>query len=137
MLERIEKTLKLVASALKVRTAKQTLIASNIANIDTPGYRRKDISFKKVMEAYLSQQTPLLPLKTTHLKHIQIVKNNNIEELIKLNVEESNTLGTPNNVSLDEELVNLTQNQILYETTLQALNKELQRLKEAITEGGR
>jgi flagellar basal-body rod protein FlgB len=125
------KTFSLVKTALKLRSHKHSLLASNIANVDTPGYRRKDIPFEKIIQSYLSEE---IHLKTTHPKHLKGFRKN-LEELIKSYEEE--TLGTPNNVNLENELVQLTENQILYEATLQALSKELERLKEAITEGGR
>ena len=131
----IEKTLRLVGTALKVRSYKHDLLASNIANVDTPGYRRKDIPFKKVMEAYLSQQGPHIPLKTTSPKHIKETGKIRLDKIVK--AYEEKTLGTPNNVSLEEEMVSLTENQVLYEATLQALAKQLQMLNEAITEGGK
>ncbi len=135
MLGSFEKTLRLVKAALKVRTFKQNLIASNIANVDTPGYRRRDIPFKKVMEAYLKGNEPELPLKRTNPKHLTNEVSLGIDKFIK--AYESPTLGTPNNVSLEEEMTNLAQNQVLYEATLQALSKELQILNDVITEGGR
>lgn len=131
MLGVFERTFNLVKTALKLRSYKHSLIASNIANVDTPGYRKKDISFEKVIQSYLSERSDL---KTTHPQHLKRFKRT-IKELIKTYEEE--TLGTPNNVNLEEELVQLTENQMLYEATLQALSKELERLKEAITEGGR
>ena len=131
MLGILEKTFDLVRVALKLRSYKHTLLASNIANVDTPGYRRKDIPFEKIIQNYLSKESLL---KTTHPKHFKGLRKN-IDEIIK--AYEDETLGTPNNVNLEEEIVQLTENQILYEATLQALSKELERLKEAITEGGR
>ena len=62
------KTFNLVKTALKIRSHKHTLLASNIANVDTPGYRRKDIPFEKIMQSYLSQEGLL---KTTHPKHFK------------------------------------------------------------------
>lgn len=131
MLGAFSKTFNLVKTALKLRSYKHSLLASNIANVDTPGYRRKDIPFEKIIQKYLSEE---IRLKTTHPKHLKGFKRN-LNELIKTYEEE--TLGTPNNVNIEEELVQLTENQMLYEATLQALSKELERLKEVITEGGR
>jgi flagellar basal-body rod protein FlgB len=131
MLGVFEKTFNLVKTALKIRSYKHSLLASNIANVDTPGYRGKDIPFEKIIQSYLSEKNQL---KTTHPKHFK-GSLKNINKLLKAYEEE--TLGTPNNVNLEEELVQLTENQILYEATLQALSKEIERLKEAITEGGK
>ncbi len=127
-----EKTFNIAKVALKLRSYKQSLLASNIANVDTPGYRRKDIPFQKVMQAYLSNQD--LSLKRTDPRHISN-KPTSINEILETYKDKS--LGTPNNVSLEQEVTELVQNQVMYEATLQALSKEIQRLKEAITEGGR
>jgi flagellar basal-body rod protein FlgB len=127
-----EKTFNIVKTSLKLRAYRHTLLASNIANVDTPGYRRKDIPFEKVMQAYLSNKD--IPLKATNPKHIRDGRGS-IKKLAE--AYETNTLGTPNNVSLEQEITELTENQVLYEATLQALAKEIERLKEAITEGGR
>ena len=64
-----EKTFNIVKTSLKLRAYRHTLLASNIANVDTPGYRRKDIPFEKVIQAYLSNKD--IPLKTTNPKHFR------------------------------------------------------------------
>jgi flagellar basal-body rod protein FlgB len=53
MLGVFEKTFNLVKTALKIRSYKHSLLASNIANVDTPGYRGKDIPFEKIIQSYL------------------------------------------------------------------------------------
>lgn len=126
-----QKLLDTVRISLRLRTERHQLLASNIANVDTPGYRRKDLPFEKIMESYLKQERAL---KITRPKHIPF-REKTLEEIIKK--YEPSTLGTPNNVTLEEEISALTENQLLYESTLQALAKELERLKEIITEGGR
>lgn len=126
-----QKLLDTVRISLRLRTERHHLLASNIANVDTPGYRRKDLPFEKIMESYLK---PEKMLKVTRSNHIP-VRERKLEDLIKKH--QPPTLGTPNNVSLEEEISALIENQLLYESTLQALAKELERLKEIITEGGR
>ncbi|MFN3505452.1 MAG: flagellar basal body rod protein FlgB [Caldimicrobium sp.] len=126
-----QKLLDTVKVSLRLRASRHQLISSNIANVDTPGYRRKDLPFEKIMEKYITSERSL---KTTQKKHFPL-RDGNMETLRRENF--FSTLGTPNNVSLEEEMIILTENQLLYETTLQALSKELERLKEIITEGGK
>ncbi|MGC8965739.1 MAG: flagellar basal body rod protein FlgB [Caldimicrobium sp.] len=126
-----QKLLDVVKLSLKLRAKRHEFISSNIANVDTPGYRRKDLPFEKIMESYLEKERFL---RINHPKHF--IKRE--QTLVDWTKEFSpQTLGTPNNVSLEEEMANLMENQLLYESTLQALSKELERLKEIITEGGR
>jgi len=126
-----QKLLDTVRVSLRLRSVRHQMLSSNLANVDTPGYRRKDIPFEKVMQKYLLQERQL---KITDKRHFTF-RERTVEDLAR--TYEFPTLGTPNNVSLEEEMVNLTENQLLYESTLQALSKELERLKEIITEGGR
>lgn len=127
------KTLNLVSTALKLRSYRHQLISSNIANVDTPGYRKKDLPFEKIFKKYFIEikEKALKTTKSTHFPTRPITSLDWKKEI------EFPTLGTPNNVNLEEEMVSLTENQLLYEATLQALSKELERLKEMITEGGR
>ncbi len=125
-----EKTWRVVSASLRLRTKKHDLIASNIANVDTPGYRRKDLPFEKVMRAYLGKED--FPLKRTRPEHIS-----NLERELKALVVEPKDIGTPNNVSLEEELSKLVENHIMYQATVQAFLKEVTLMREAITEGGR
>jgi flagellar basal-body rod protein FlgB len=50
-----EKTMALLEAAMDISTARHSLIASNIANVDTPGYRAKDIAFEKELNIALRQ----------------------------------------------------------------------------------
>jgi len=121
-----------VTRSLKLRLAKHDVIAENIANVDTPGYRRRDLPFAKVMEAYLKGAPRL---KTTNPRHIE---PSPLEPPLMLREEiMPSDEGTPNNVSLEEEMAKLAENNLLYQATVQALIKELELLREAITEGGR
>ncbi|MCS7198748.1 MAG: flagellar basal body rod protein FlgB [Caldimicrobium sp.] len=127
----LAKLMDIVRVSLKIRTEKHKIISANIANVDTPGYRRKDLSFERAIQTYLSQERALRTTKDRHFP----VRGRTIEEVF--GIYQPQTLGTPNNVNLEEEMVSLTENQLLYESTLQALAKELERLREIISEGGR
>jgi flagellar basal-body rod protein FlgB len=127
----LQKVFNLGQIALKLRSLKHNLITSNIANVDTPGYRRQDIPFDKVMQSYLTQEKML---NTTHPKH-RPFRTRDLRE--PLSTYQPKDLGTPNNVSVEEEMTAMVENQLLYEATVQALVKELERLKEIISEGGK
>ncbi|OAQ20704.1 flagellar basal body rod protein FlgB [Thermosulfurimonas dismutans] len=123
------KTWDLIARSLKLRNLRHDVLASNIANVDTPGYRRKDIPFEKVMRAYLGEE---MPLKMTHARHIS-----NSPREVQAQIVEPEEVGTPNNVSLEEEMSKLMENHLLYQATVEALIKEIGLMREAITEGGK
>ena len=58
-------------AALKLRAQRMEVLASNLANADTPGYKARDIEFKSVLSSYQSGSTVASKgLKTTHERHL-------------------------------------------------------------------
>lgn len=131
MLIDYETVVNKLAAELDAKVLKSKLIASNIANIDTPGYKSKDLQFEKV----LNDEIGSLRLKVTNDKHMddtpQGVKNGKI-------VENPNP-GRPdgNNVNIDEELLKLTKNNIQYNVAVQLLAKRMSHIKDAIQQAGK
>ena len=93
--------------ALNVASLRQDVIASNIANADTPHYKAKHIPFKDVLE-FRSKQ---LELKTTDKKHIKNLKG--FDYLTKRLSDEYLERNDKNNVNLDTEMTQLAKNTIL------------------------
>lgn len=116
---------------LDVKILKTELISSNIANIDTPGYKAKDLKF----DHYLEESMDDLNLKITNPKHIRdeasVVEGNQIVEDSKPGRADGN------NVNVEEEMLKLVKNNIDYNITVQLLSKSIARIKNAIEEGRR
>jgi flagellar basal-body rod protein FlgB len=102
---------------LSLTAFRQQLVANNLANIDTPGYRTKDILFHQEMEraeseAVDAEQRPfVLPVGGL--------------------VERPDG----NNVSMDREGLLLLQLQLQYKTGVELLRAELRLVNEAINDG--
>jgi len=108
--------LQLMERFLDVTSLRQSLIASNIANVDTPGYRTRDIDFEKEM-----QRAAAMPDAISHPAVREI----------------SGLIERPdhNNVSIDRESMLLAQTQLQFQTGVALLKQEFKRLVTAITEG--
>ena len=70
MTSRINDALQFHQTALSLRAARQELLASNIANADTPNYKAKDIDFASALQGALSGSTAKLPLVSTSTAHL-------------------------------------------------------------------
>ena len=128
---------ELLDRVLHVRSVKNTVISSNIANVDTPGYKARELPFKKVMDYYLGvENSGKLPLKRTNPRHLDNLGREKIARPEDFIVK-SRERGTPNNVDLDVEMAKLADNNLQYQATLQVLIRRLEGLKNAVTEGGR
>ena len=122
----LEKTLD--ACALR-----QRVIADNIANVDTPGFKKNTVQFEEALSRALRGEA--LSLQVSDPRHI----GNDSLAAVKPEVEEirNTTLRTDgNNVDLDEEMINLVTNTLEYRAAAQFLSGKFKTLHYVIS-GGR
>ena len=68
MLGKLDDYLRFHEAALSLRSQRQTVLASNIANGDTPNYKARDIDFSSALQNALAASAPA-PLRTTAARH--------------------------------------------------------------------
>ena len=128
-----DKTPLILKKALDSQSQRHLLIASNISNIDTPGYQAKDIDFKGTLRAALGTGEDLA-MRTTHSRHIgpsrDDIKGLQAEPFIEPDAAKSNG----NNVNIDKEMMKLAENQIAYNATIQMMSKRGSTIRAAISE---
>lgn len=119
--------LHLSLNAYKVR---QQAIASNIANAEVKGYKKIEVNFENnLKKAIREKEINLTITDPGHLQSNSLKNNNNIIQIIQ---NRSNS-GTGNNdISIDEEMVKLANNQINYQTSATVLNKMFNIIRTAI-----
>jgi flagellar basal-body rod protein FlgB len=136
-LVQIVKEEKGLAASINMRQLRQNVISSNIANAETPNYHAKKLDFEEALERALDVDD-LRGVSVTHDEHFPIGGSGPAS--VKPDVYE-NPEGAVNNdgntVDLEREMTSLTENNILYKTALQLINKKMAALKYASTEGGR
>ena len=109
--------------ALDVAAYRQSLIAGNIANLDTPGYKAKDIRFaEELREATEAPgaEGPAAPARPGATLH---------------EAETGRLRGDGNTVDIDREMLNLSRTAGYYAAGVEMLKKYIGILKAAITEG--
>ena len=116
------------ATALKLRANRAELLAANIANADTPGFKARDIDFKQALKMAATNRSEIT---TTHARHI----NNDGNSLFGTDV----LYRTPLQPSLDGNTVDLQtersaflENSMMYQASLRFLNGKINGLKMAI-----
>jgi flagellar basal-body rod protein FlgB len=131
-------TQRLLASAMRVRGARHELLTANIANADTPGYRPRDLDFTTALQSLVrpNEQTagetgPQVTLVSTHPQHLQPAETTTT----LIGGEEAEGKLDRNQVDLDHEITQLTENALLQETGLTLLSRTLAGLRYAISEG--
>lgn len=126
---------KVLEKSLDAAWLRNETISQNIANVDTPGYKRKTVAF----EEYLQQALDDTKLKIPGNDSGQIPVGGQDIDNVEIRVTEDNSsLSTRldgNNVDIDSEAASLAKNTIKYNTLVESLNAGFRRLKSVISEG--
>lgn len=124
----------IMKTKLDYLSQRQGILAQNIANADTPGYKAKDLAapdFKKLVKAS-GASTSTLRLAATDAKHIQQNKTTGSDyKIVKRDkTDEVNLNG--NNVTIEDEISKAAQNQAEYQKALNLYGKSISMFKTAI-----
>ena len=126
-----EKPIGLHPAGMELRAKRAEIIASNIANADTPGYKAKGMDFQEALaQAAQKQQSGM---KRTHDKHfdVRMELNNNVS----FRVPNQPDTGDGNTVDVQMERNLYLENSLEYQASVQFLNGKIKGLKKAITGG--
>lgn len=132
MSSRIDDLLRFNQTALNLRGARQELIASNIANADTPNFKAKDIDFASALKGALSGSTAKLPMTATETSHLS---GNTGKSVMGAPVQYRNVLqpsADGNTVDMDVERAQFADNALRYEASVQFISSEIKGLLTAI-----
>jgi len=128
---------RLQMESLNLRQTRSHVIASNITNAETPGFRAIGFDFEEQLQALSGANEPIA-VKVNHPKHLR----NSFTEADgtmqpEVFVRPTESIGQDGNtVDLDVEMAQLAENQILYRSAIEVLNKKMGTLRYAIN-GGR
>ena len=100
------------------------ILANNLANVDTPGYNRKDIDFESQLRRALgSSRYESVDSKVSH------VTSTELEGRVYTDAANFSYRLDGNNVDIDTENVELASNQIKYNGLMSGINQEFANLK--------
>lgn len=133
MIGKLDDTLRFHETALGLRAQRQQLLASNIANADTPNYKARDIEFASALQGALARggQAPSKLVKTSaaHLSGSAEAGLNGAPLLYRT-VQQGSVDG--NTVDMDTERNQFTDNAIRYEASLTMISSQIKGLLAAI-----
>ncbi len=132
MLNRLTDALDFQARALTLRSERQRLIASNIANADTPGFVARDMKFSQALAEATGAGNPAATLATSRAGHIATPTGAAAESRL-LYASASQTSIDDNTVDMDRERASFADNAIKYEATLRFINSNVRTALSAIT----
>jgi len=115
-------------NALRLRAQRQQLLASNIANADTPNYKAKDIDFGKAMQTALTQgrSASQVAMAQTNPSHLSAELSAQLPNTFMRKPTQNNLDG--NTVDMDVERNNFVENSMHYEADVNFTQNEIKGL---------
>lgn len=118
--------------ALRLRAQRTELLASNLANADTPGYKAKDVDFDAALRSAMSGSgAEGVTMRATNSGHIQELSAGGLDSWIKYRVPHQPALDG-NTVETHIEQAAFARNAVEYQATLQFLSSKSKSLMHAI-----
>jgi flagellar basal-body rod protein FlgB len=116
---------------------RQKLIASNLSNVDTPGYKTVDIDFDRELESQLAGPAGQgISMAVTDARHLATTSGAHQALPAQAREVENLTLRNDlNNVNIDREMAELSTNAMKFAAVAQMIAGKFRTLKSAITEG--
>ena len=119
--------------ALSTATLKQRVHSANIANVDTPNYKSKQVSFQSALNQAIDGRS--MSSYKTNSKHLSFsTESAQFNPTIKVN---NSTQYNPNgnNVDMDYEMAELAKNQLWYNAVTERVNGKFNSLRTVINDG--
>jgi len=123
--------LNVLQKGLEASDMRQQVLSNNVANIDTPNFKRSDVDFQAVLGVALGDKSGALSMKQTSLKHLAGLANGNGSGIIV--TDQSTSLRNDgNNVDVDREMTNVAENGLYYSSLTRAISAQLSLLRMVI-----
>jgi flagellar basal-body rod protein FlgB len=131
MTYRLTDALDFQSQALNLRAERQRVIASNIANADTPGYAAREMNFSQALREATGQSAVAGQLNTTQNGHIAFNRGANSPAGLAYATASQTNLDS-NSVDMDRERASFAENSVKYEATLRFINGQVRSMLDAM-----
>lgn len=102
-------------------------ITNNLANVDTPGYKRQEVAFEEVLQRALGRNR--YQSMDAKVSNIQRSRLNRLSPAVFKDYEGFSYRLDGNNVDVDNENVMMAENQLKYQGLISSINQEFTNLK--------
>ena len=133
MIGKLDSYMQFHETALNLRAQRQQLIASNIANADTPNYKARDIDFNRTLQTALSRSGPApTEMAKTSALHLSGTAPSaaGMSQPLYRNIQQKSIDG--NTVDMDVERTQFADNAIRYEAGLTLMSAQVKKMLAAV-----
>lgn len=125
------KRMEMMEMAINATVKRREVIADNIANADTPGFKRSDVTFEsqlqRAVESEQAEEVPTLMSDPRHMSFKESIDYRTVKPKIKVEFD-SNYRNDKNNVDIDKEMSDATKNAMQYNMLVEVYSRHLRSL---------
>lgn len=125
------KKMEMVEMSINATSQRREVIADNIANADTPFFKRSEVTFEsQLRRAYESEQKPEFPNVMTDDRHIafdEVIDYKGVRPRVQVEFD-TNYRNDKNNVDIDKEMTDATKNAMQYNALLEVYSRNIKLL---------
>lgn len=123
-----------LSRGLQAASLRHEIISDNIANVNTPRFKKSNVVFEELLAREIDPPTDKLQMALTHDRHMTTAPMGKAEAKIEL--EDDDTMRVDgNNVDVDAEMAALAKNQLYYNALATQMKGYVRKLKDVITSG--
>lgn len=125
------RTVDILHRSMDVNMLRQSVIADNIANVDTPNFKRSEINFEtSLRQALESEKQEVFPQRLTNEKHIPWHRPTDYRDVRpRRNLDfTTSTKNNGNNVDIEIESMNLVNSQLAYQMMTENISSQFRQL---------
>ena len=132
MINKLDEMLRFHQTALSLRSSRQELLASNIANADTPNYKARDVDFASALQNAMSGTATKLPVVTSSAMHLEGNTGSTLFGSPVMYRRPVQPSADGNTVDMDVERAQFADNALRYEASVKFVSDELKDMLAAI-----
>lgn len=132
MINKLDETLRFQQTALNLRAARQELLASNIANADTPNYKARDVDFASALQNALAGSPPKLAVAQTSSAHLEGNAGGSVFGSQVMYRRPLQPSADGNTVDMDVERAQFADNALRYEASVKFISEDIKEIMQAI-----
>jgi flagellar basal-body rod protein FlgB len=132
MINKLDEALRFQQAALNLRAARQELLASNVANADTPNYKARDIDFASALRNAMAGTAEELPVAQTAPAHLSGSAGESVMGSPVMYRKPLQPSADGNTVDMDVERAQFADNALRYEANVMFVSEKLKGMLSAI-----
>jgi flagellar basal-body rod protein FlgB len=125
------KRMNMMEKSINATVKRREVIADNIANADTPGFKRSDVTFEsqlqRAVESEKAEEVPTLMTDPRHMSFNETIDYRTVQPKIQVEYD-SNFRNDKNNVDIDKEMAESTKNAMQYNMLIEVYSRHLRSL---------